>query len=231
MKEYRSSTLALHDMKQDFTSRLLEIAHQRQTTTDPSHDVQHVIRVMNLAEKIAKSVNADLDIVLAAACFHDVIVYPKNSPQSKTETDESAELAGAILRELDGYPMEKIEKVQLVIRQCSYSKSILPDLLEAKVVQDADRLEATGAISIMRTFSSGGQMNKPFYRPEDPFCEKGEPVPHGSGLDLFYRRLLLVEQGMHTDLARAIAKRRTEFLRLFLQELKIELQESGIWNS
>jgi uncharacterized protein len=188
------------------------------------------MRVMNLAEKIAVSVNADLDIVLAAACFHDVIVYPKNSPQSKTETDESAELAGALLREIDGYPIEKIEKVQLAIRQCSYSKGIVPDLLEAKVLQDADRLEATGAVSIMRTFSSGGQMNRPFYRPEDPFCEKGDPVPHGSGLDLFYRRLLLVEKGMHTDLARKIARRRTEFLHAFLQEFKIELEESGIVN-
>lgn len=217
-------------MKNDLKSCLIEIAHQRQTTTDPSHDVNHVMRVMNLAEKIAVSVNADLDIVLAAACFHDVIVYPKNSPQSKTETDESAELAGDLLKSLEGYPVEKIEKVQVVIRQCSYSKGIVPDLLESKVLQDADRLEATGAISIMRTFSSGGQMNKPFYRPEDPFCEKGEPVPHGSGIDLFYRRLLLVEKGMHTDLARKMAKRRTEFLQAFLQELKVELEESGIVN-
>lgn len=215
-------------MKTDLKLRLLEIAHQRQTKTDPSHDVNHVIRVLNLAEKIAMSVNADLDIVLAAACFHDVIVYPKNSHQSKTETNESAELAGSLLRELDDYPIEKIEKVQLAIRQCSYSKGIIPDLLEAKVLQDADRLEATGAISIIRTFSSGGQMNQPFYRPEDPFCEQGEPVPHGSGLDLFYRRLLLVEKGMHTDFARKIAKRRTEFLHTFLNELRTELEESGI---
>lgn len=228
MRKRASSKLLCNNMKNDLKSCLIEIAHQRQTKTDPSHDVNHVIRVMNLAEKIATSVNADLEVVLAAACFHDVIVYPKNSPQSKNETDESAQLASTLLREIDGYPIEKIENVQLAIRQCSYSKGIIPDLLEAKVLQDADRLEATGAISIMRTFSSGGQMNRPFYRSEDPFCEKGEPVPHGSGLDLFYRRLLLVEKGMHTDLARKMAKRRTEFLHAFLQELKIELEESDI---
>ena len=215
-------------MPTDIKIRLLEIVRQKQIVTDPSHDINHVIRVMNLAEKIATSVHADMDIVLAAACFHDVIVYPKNSPQSKTETDESADLAGVLLTELDGYPHEKIEKVQLAIRQCSYSKGIVPDLLEAKVLQDADRLEATGAISIMRTFSSGGQMNRPFYRPEDPFCDKGEPVSHASGLDLFYQRLLLVEKGVHTDVARKMAKRRTKFLRAFLKELKIELEESGI---
>lgn len=70
-------------------------------------------------------------------------------------------------------------------------------------------------------------MNRTFYRPEDPFCEKGA-VLHGSGLDLFYRRLLLVERGMHTAYARTIAKRRTDFLRLFLDELKKELEESGV---
>ncbi len=209
-------------------NQLIEIAKEKQTKTDPSHDIHHVIRVMSLAEQIAKSVDADLEVVLPAACFHDVIVYPKNSPQSDTETDESAELAGELLRKMNGYPLEKIENVQIAIRQCSFKKGIVPDLLEAKVLQDADRLEATGAIAVMRTFSSGGQLNRLFYRAEDPFCETGEPVPGGSGLDLFYRRLLVVESRMHTDLAKKIAKRRTEFLHAFLGELKIELQESGV---
>ena len=136
-------------MKTDLKCRLLEIAHERQTKTDPSHDVNHVIRVLNLAEKIAMSVN-----------FHDVIVYPKNSPQSKTETDESAELAGSLLRELDGYPIEKIEKVQMAIRQCSYSKGIIPDLLEAKVLQDADVIADLGFAGFIRPFSFGAQTGR-----------------------------------------------------------------------
>jgi uncharacterized protein len=208
-------------------SRLIEAARERQTTTDPSHDINHVLRVMYLAEEIAGSVNADLEVVLPAACFHDIVVYPKNDPQNKAEADESAVLAGEILKTFGDYPAEKIEKVQAAIRQCSYSRGIVPDTIESKVLQDADRLEATGAISVMRTFSSCGQMNRSFYRPEDPFCEKGA-VPHGGGLDLFYRRLLLVERGMHTEYARTIARRRTEFLHVFLDELKKELKESGV---
>ncbi|MEO5927342.1 MAG: HD domain-containing protein [Patescibacteria group bacterium] len=215
-------------MTREIRDKLLHISGERQTKSDPSHDIHHVTRVMNLAERIAKSVHADLDVVIAAACFHDVVVYQKNSPQSKNETDESAALAETLLQSIEEYPSEKIPLVQEAIRQCSYSKGIIPDLLEAKVLQDADRLEATGAISIMRTFSSGGQMNQQFYRPEDPFCEKGEPVAHGSGLDLFYRRLLLVEQGMHTDYAKKLAKPRTSFLHSFLDELRLELKESGI---
>ena len=100
-------------------------------------------------------------------------------------------------------------------------------LLESKILQDADRLEATGAISIMRTFSSGGQMNRPFYDPADPFCRNGT-VAFRSDLDLFYRRLLVVEKGMHTPYARKIARRRTLFLKQFLRELKMELKESKV---
>ena len=80
----------------------------------------------------------------------------------------------------------------------------------------------------MRTFSSGGQMKSPFYFPEDPFYKRTEPLMSASGIALFYKRLLVVEQMMHTDLAKKIAKRRTEFLRSFLKELRLELQESGI---
>lgn len=131
------------------------------------------------------------------------------------------------MKGIENYPRSKIEKVVTCIKQCSFSKGIKPDLLESKILQDADRLEATGAISIMRTFSSCGQMNTSFYDPKDPFCKKGS-VHFRSGLDLFYKRLLLVEKGMHTKLARQIAKRRTVFLRKFLSELSLELKESKV---
>ena len=209
-------------------NKLLEIAKDKQTKLDPSHDFQHILRVTNLAEKIAVEEKADLDVVIPAAIFHDSIVYQKNTPQSKNETEESAVYAQQILEKLIGYPKDKIENVKICIRQCSFSKGIVPDLLEAKILQDADRLEATGAISIMRTFSSGGQMNRPFYLPEDPFHEKTELIPFSSNMQLFYKRLLVVEKGMYTSFAKNIAKRRTEFLERFLAELKLELKESGV---
>ena len=79
----------------------------------------------------------------------------------------------------------------------------------------------------MRTFSSGGQMNRPLYPAEDPLMTKG-PVTFRSSLDLFPERLLKVESGMHTKTAMALAKRRTQFLKDFLKELESELKESGI---
>lgn len=204
------------------------MARQNQTKEDPSHDFQHILRVTNMAQKIGEEEGADMDILIPAALLHDSVVYQKNSAKSKNETEESAEYAEKLLMDIEGYPKDKIKDVKTCIRQCSFSKGIYPDLLEAKILQDADRLEATGAISIMRTFSSGGQMNRQFYLPEDPFFEKTDLVPFSASLELFYKRLLVVERGMHTKLAKRIAKRRTGFLRDFLAELRLELEEAGI---
>ena len=214
-------------MNTTLKDKLIAISEDCQTKGDPSHDFQHILRVTNLAMKIGESVYADLDVVIPAALFHDTVVYQKDTPQSKSESDESAEVAGEILRGTSEYPQDKIESVKTCIKQCSFSKGIVPDMLESKVLQDADRLEATGAISIMRTFASCGQMKRQFYSPEDPFCEKGAE-PFRSGIDLFYRRLLVVEKTMHTELAKKIARKRTQFLESFLAQLKEELTESGI---
>lgn len=214
-------------MKKLLINKLINITKERQTKRDPSHDFQHVLRVFNLAEEIGKSEGADMDILIPAALFHDVVVYQKNNPQSRNATDKSADFASKILNKFKEYPKSKIEKVVLCIKQCSFTKKIVPKLLESKILQDADRLDATGAISIMRTFSSGGQMNRAFYNPIDPFCENNQIVS-GFGIELFYNRLLLVEKGMHTRFAKQIAKRRTKFLRKFLDELRLELEESKI---
>jgi uncharacterized protein len=215
------------EMNNHIEKELIKIAQEKQTKTDPSHDFQHVLRVLNLSLKIGVEEGADSEILIPAALFHDIIVYRKDSFNSKNEAQESSEFAKNILKKINGYPKNKIAAVAECIKQCSFSKGIKPDLLESKIIQDADRLEATGAISIMRTFSSCGQMSKQFYDPSDPFCLNGF-VEFRSGLDLFYRRLLIVESGMHSQLAKEIAKRRTVFLKFFLKELRLELEEAEI---
>lgn len=180
-------------MNQATINKLISIAKKRQTKSDPSHDFGHVSRVLNVAIKIGKSVNANLNVVIPAALFHDTVVYKKDSKKSLNETDESAKVAVSILKKIKDYPKEKISDVKICIQQCSFTKGIVPDLLESKVLQDADLLESTGAISIMRTFSSGGQMNRPFYNQDEPFYEKSEKV-FPSGVGLFYRRLLIAQK-------------------------------------
>lgn len=210
---------------EDLERRLLVIAQEKISADDVSHDIAHLKRVMYSAKRIAIDEGADLEIVIPAALFHDVIVYPKHDPRSANETKESAELVGAMLSDMAEYPKEKIDAVKIAIEQCSFSKGIVPDLLEAKVLQDADWLEATGALSIMRTYSSTGQWKRPFFDENDPFCEHREPDAKAFALDLFYTRLLVVASKMNTRLGKAIAERRTLFLRAFLEELRMELDE------
>jgi len=215
-------------MNEKIKDFLIKVVRDNTTKNDPSHDINHVLRVLAIAEKITKEEGADLEVVIPASLFHDIIVYQKNDPRSKNETEESAEFAADILKKIENYPSKKIERVKKAIKQCSFSKGIVPDDIESKILQDADRLEATGAISIMRTFSSGGQMNVFFYNPEDPFCQKGECVSFRSCIDLFYQRLLVVEKGIYTKMGKQIAKRRTKFLVDFLDEFKQELKETGV---
>lgn len=211
-------------MNEELKDKLLSTVRKRITDEDPSHDFEHTLRVMNNAEEIARKENADLDIVIPAALLHDIVNYPKNDPRSRNASDESAEVAGKILRKVKGYPKSKIGRVQLAIRSCSFSKGIAPKLLEAKILQDADGLEATGAISVMRTFSSTGSMKRLFYDPNDPFCENREPDDLKYAIDLFFTRLLKVKERMHTKTAKKIAERRTNFLKKFLKELRLELK-------
>ena len=128
--------------------------------TDPSHDIYHTLRVLSLAEKIATKEKADLDIVIASAIFHDVIVYPKNNIKRLSSSKESSNFAKEILIKEKSFSRKKIEKTCKAIELCSFTKGVKPNFLEAKILQDADSLEAMGAISIMRTFSSAGQMPK-----------------------------------------------------------------------
>ena len=211
-------------MNTKLKEKLIDIAKQKISNDDPSHDFLHALRVLAVAEQIAKEEKADLDIVVPAALFHDLVSHPKNNPRSKDAPHESAELAGQILKEINEFPQKKVENVQIAIRCCSYSQGIVPELLEAKILQDADGLEAMGAISIMRTFSSTGSMKRLFYDYGDPFCKDREPDDLRFALDLFFTRLLKVKDRMHTKTAMKMAKRRTLFLKKFLSELELELK-------
>ncbi len=211
-------------MNNTLRNLLITIAKEKIPNTDVSHDVHHALRVLSNAEMIAKEEGGDLDIIVPAALFHDIVVYPKNHPNKHKSQEESAEETEKILKRVDHFPKEKIKKVKTCILECSFSKGLVLQLLESKILQDADGLEATGAISIMRTYSSTGQMQRPFYHAEDPFCERRKPDASRFALDLFYERLLKVGERMHTKTAKDIAKRRTTFLLEFLKEMRLELE-------
>lgn len=155
-------------------NKLIDIARDWISSEDVSHDFEHSYRVLLHAEKISEIEGGDLDIIVPAALFHDLIVYQKNEEFNGRfqSQEDSAREAEKILKFIKEYPAEKIEKVMIAIKECSFSKGFIPEFLESKILQDADKLESTGVISIMRTFSSSGQMKRLFYNPKDPFCEE-----------------------------------------------------------
>jgi uncharacterized protein len=191
----------------------------------PAHDFEHIIRVYKNAEMISKQEESvDLDIVLAAALLHDLVVYPKGSSKTINSADDSAEIAKKILLEYKDYPREKIEKVADAIRTHSYSKRLVPETLEGKILQDADRLDAIGAIGIARTFSVGGSENRSLYNPTDPFCESERQLDDTQWtLDHIKKKLMILKNSMHTKTAKKIAEERTEFMELFLNQLRKEI--------
>ncbi|MFL6326799.1 MAG: HD domain-containing protein [Nitrososphaeraceae archaeon] len=191
----------------------------------PAHDFQHISRVYKNAELISKQEESvDLDIVLAAALLHDLVVYPKGSSKTINSADDSAEIAKKILLEYKNYPREKIEKVADAIRTHSYSKRLVPQTLEGKILQDADRLDAIGAIGIARTFSVGGSENRSLYNPTDAFCETERQLDDTQWtLDHIKKKLMILKNSMHTKTAKKIAEERTEFMQLFLNQLRKEI--------
>lgn len=200
---------------------------QKNTTIplDPSHDFSHIERVLANAQTIARTEPlADLDVVVAAVLFHDLINYAKNDPRNKNSTEESAQKAEEILCKVKQYPLKKINAVKKCITKTSFSKGLKAQTLEQKIVQDADMLEATGAIAIMRTFTSGGIMKRALYNTNDPFLENREPDDFKYSLDLFYSRLLKVRDRMNTNKGKEIALERTRFLEIFLEEFAKEIK-------
>jgi len=201
---------------------LLQKQVQQKMKNDSAHDFNHVMRVFKNAQKLCKKEKANEKLVLSAALLHDIISYPKSDKRSKSSSLKSAEESKKILKKLD-FSEKEIQLVSDAIRDHSFSRGKTPKTLEGKILQDADRLDAIGAIGIARVFAVGGSEKRPFYNDEDPFCKTHVPDDSLWTLDHFYQKLLKLESLMNTKSAKTEAKKRTKVLKVFLSELKNEL--------
>lgn len=166
------------------------------------HDYYHIERVVKVAGRIAKEENADLFLVELAAWLHDLGDYKLNDG-----IDKSEELISEFLIELN-LPQEIISKTIEIVSQVSFSKGNSPATVEAKIVQDADRLDAIGAIGIARCFAYGGSKHREIYNPENP---------DETSIQHFYDKLLKLKDLMNTETAKKIAEQRHQFLEEFLE--------------
>jgi uncharacterized protein len=191
---------------------------------DGAHDLAHIRRVWQNAQVIAarEDIPVDRDVLLAATMFHDLVNLPKDSPDRHLVSRRSAEAAAAILARL-GRSATQIEQVQHAITAHSFSAGIAPETIEARILQDADRLDALGAIGIARTFYVAGSLAKQIYDTDDPFAAHRPLDDLHYAIDHFPAKLLGLADTMNTATGRALAQARTDLLRQFLQILGDEL--------
>lgn len=191
------------------------------------HDYFHTLRVYKMAVKIAQQEHADLTIVQLAALLHDVDDV-KLSPETYANKDRTV----GFLRE-QGAPKAMIKTICDIIGAVSFRgrDSTIPETIEGKCVQDADRLDALGAIGIARAFAYGGSRGRAMYDPEVKPVENMDGAQYRSHcattVNHFYEKLFLLKDLMNTDTAKKIAERRENYMKCYLAEFMREWDGMG----
>lgn len=191
-------------------------------SSDPSHDFLHIRRVVAAAVKFAREEGADLNVVLPAAYFHDFVNVPKNDPRRAQASTLSGIAAVEYLQSVN-YPAEFFDGIKHAITTHSFSANIPCETIEAKVVQDADRLDGLGAIGIARCFSTSTIMGRPYYSEDDMLAESRAPDDKLFAIDHFFVKLFKTAETLQTKSARAEGARRVQFMKTYLQQLKSEI--------
>lgn len=189
---------------------------------DPAHDVSHIKRVVNNARYLSEIEQVNLMITVPAAWLHDCIQVPKDSLDRARASGLAADEASRFLAE-QGYPAELLPNVHHAVEAHSFSANIEIRSKEAGVVQDADRLDALGAIGIARCLLTGGALGSDIYHPDDPFAEHREVNDRAYMVDHFYAKLFKLPATMQTEAGRTEAQRRVAMMQDFLAELGREI--------
>ena len=194
-------------------------------TADPAHDITHVQRVVQNTIQLTKTENGNAAVSVPAAWLHDCVSVAKDSPLRKQASKLAAQEAICFLESIN-YPAGLLAQIYHAIEAHSFSANIPAETLEASIVQDADRLEAVGAIGIARCFLTGGSMGTPLYEPTDPFAENRDLDDRRYTLDHFYCKLLGLVDTMKTEAGKAEAVKRTDYIKAFLKQLGSEIGHS-----
>ena len=189
---------------------------------DPAHDITHVTRVVQNTLVLTKAENGNAAVSVPAAWLHDCVSVAKDSPLRKQASTLAAKEAVRFLESIN-YPSGLLAPIYHAIEAHSFSANIRAATLEARIVQDADRLEAVGAIGIARCFLTGGSMGTPLYEPSDPFARTRKLDDRRYTLDHFYCKLLGLADTMKTEAGKAEAVKRTGYMKTFLQQLGAEI--------
>src|SRR5688500_13143264 len=163
-------------------------AHLETLGGDVSHDVEHIRRVVANARQLAAVEGARLEVVVPGAWLHDCVVVPKTSADRSRASTMAAVEATRLLAAWD-YPAELLPEIAHAVEAHSFSAGIPPRTLEANVLQDADRLDALGAVGLARCLMLSATFGRPLYVAGDPFCDHRPPDDGLSSVDHFYTKL------------------------------------------
>lgn len=206
-----------------------EIARQWYPDDDPVHGFDHVLRVFKMAEILAQSEGADLEIVRAAALLHDAEGSQTSGGNEgrKDHHQASADFARKIL-EAEGWSEDRIQAVQHCIRAHRFrDTSEPPASLEAQVIFDADKLDVIGAIGVLRTIAYNVVTGEPvFIQPSEKFLQTGEKEPgevHSSYHEYFFK-LSKIKDRLYTATARRLGESRHQFMQAFFDQLSAEMR-------
>lgn len=196
---------------------------EQQRDSDAAHDDAHIQRVVANARFLAAEENAQLEVIIPAAWLHDCVTVPKNDRDRSQASRLAAERAGQFLQE-SAYPAEYVPAIVHAITAHSFTARVEPETLEARVIQDADRLDAIGAIGIARCFVVGGALGTRLYDPFEPFPQSRPADDSANVIDHFYVKLLTLARTMKTNAGREEALRRTAFMVQYLDQLRQEIR-------
>lgn len=189
---------------------------------DGAHDITHIGRVFANAMRIHAIEGGDGDVLAAAVLLHDCVSVEKSSPLRSQASRLAAEKACGILADLD-WSNDAIGEVAHAVLAHSFSAGVPPETLEAKILQDADRLDAIGMIGVARLFYIGGRMGSGLYDPADPAAANRPLDDKSYALDHFKAKLFKLADGFQTATGRAMAEERHQrlvrFHGLMLEEI------------
>ncbi|CAG0944317.1 2-amino-1-hydroxyethylphosphonate dioxygenase (glycine-forming) [Anaerolineae bacterium] len=202
----------------------IEEARAFYANAESAHDFEHVLRVLTLAERLARAENADAEIVHAAALLHDIARLDED-----TRGGDHAVMAAERAREIllqRGIPADRADAVAHAIAAHRFRGTVVPQTLEAKILFDADKLDSIGAIGVARAYAIAGALNQRVWGEvaPDAIATRDQHNSDHTPVAEFAVKLSKVRERLHTRTARAIADERHAYMTDFFARLEREVR-------
>jgi uncharacterized protein len=192
---------------------------------DSIHDFSHVLRVLTLAERLAKEEGADLQIVRTAALLHDISRTEDSEEvlEAARETDHAVLAGREARRILAGEDPAFVEAVVHAIEAHRFRNDIEPQTVEAKVLFDADKLDAIGAVGVARAFAFGALLGQPLWGSVSESYQPGVSAEPHTAHHEFHVKLKQIKDRLYTESGRRLAEGRHQFMVAFYQQMEAEV--------